>query len=850
MKFRYTLSHAIAGNKIISEPVGWDRAVLSLERHEKFHSLLESFKSGFESYGSNGEQDGGRDFIKSIEDVYGPDADLLVLIEANDDEVNWITLFEGEVPIGLLEESLELSHLLTLAFTNQGYWTKFMSRQETPVNIQDPQDLDGNAVPVLAPIVVPLPTQKINYYGDYNWGLPTTYFPSVDFDNDGFQLDWEEVVVDDLNKNTLPRIVVEFTGPTPAAYDAIQPIFTAPEDGVYVFDIRIEHADLIEGPLRWIAGSNQMRIFIHGQGSSLQIFDDAFEDYGDDQIAISTFNGSFKLIKGQQIAIFKAGLPLDATVFGSRLNVWKPTCKVVSTVSLPLLGFPVVDGVATAFLDYILLTNQGDPSQNGMWVIDGAGWYRHPDADTMEELIDASFYISHGTEGAGSTWVQTNTDFELGVDPVTIENIADNSTRVHPYPAPRVPITYFKVTAATTFKKTSAEAFLVHDVAYSITDRIIGDSSVKFYSERLGGLLTQASAYLVNGKDWGYVLTRGLQLRQYPFSQKSFFLSFKEFFEGLDPIFNMGLGPDVVAGNTVIRMEPKDYFYDSSEMSVAYYNIKNISRSYENDLHYKAIEIGYKKWESEDVSGIDDPQTKHTYASRFKKIGSKITLFSEWIAASLAIETTRRQGRAKSQDYKYDDDVFIISVTDELKPRIDEGFTEVTGLTNSDTRYNKVITPARNFLRWRRFLSNGLQSYLTSVFKFVSGEGNYDMTSTMVNDPDTLESYGGGVLSEGGDIPVSDSQVFMPQAYKVIVPMTLNGWLAILAKRTKAIGISLKSTDAKPFLIKTIEYTIMDGQATIIAWPKDKFDINHEDKNQTPPQEYIFDDSFEHGTFE
>jgi len=46
-QFKFTLSHAIKGTLEISEPINWVNAVLKLERHEDFHSLIEYFDGAF-----------------------------------------------------------------------------------------------------------------------------------------------------------------------------------------------------------------------------------------------------------------------------------------------------------------------------------------------------------------------------------------------------------------------------------------------------------------------------------------------------------------------------------------------------------------------------------------------------------------------------------------------------------------------------------------------------------------------------------------------------------------------------------------------------------------------------------
>lgn len=290
----------------------------------------------------------------------------------------------------------------------------------------------------------------------------------------------------------------------------------------------------------------------------------------------------------------------------------------------------------------------------------------------------------------------------------------------------------------------------------------------------------------------------------------------------------------------VIEVEAKSEFYDPGATSIDFDYVINISRKYDDKIIFNKIEIGYTQWKSEDISGIDDPQTQHTYATRFQKIGDAIQLFSSFIAASLALEITRRQSIVKSQDYKYDDNTFIVSVVpDEIEntynPELDENFNSVTNLLNEETRYNKRLTPARNLLRWIDYLNIALQSYLTSLYKFVKGEGNYDMVADMdVNE--CGDSFDGDPLSEKQDIPVTSDYLHDVRLYTISMPMEWEQYNTIRQNRKKAIGISQSDVNHKKFYIHTLEYKPAIGSANIIAWPKEYFEITQTDF--VKPNEY------------
>jgi len=287
----------------------------------------------------------------------------------------------------------------------------------------------------------------------------------------------------------------------------------------------------------------------------------------------------------------------------------------------------------------------------------------------------------------------------------------------------------------------------------------------------------------------------------------------------------------IVPDERIIRVEEREYFYQE-EMSVLISNIEEITRKYDEEIIFNKVEIGYSQWQSEDVSGIDDPQSKRVYSTRFQKIGQGITIHSDFIAASLAIETTRRQTIQKSADYKFDNNTFIIAINaddvspDSYAPELGSAFSSVLNLLNFETRYNVRLSVARNFLRWRKWFNGCLQSYLNSFFKFVSGEGNFDMVTTFDESPDCLEEDNEGQsLSEKQDIEVTDHVTITPHYYEIEVPMEWETYKTIRENRRNAIGISLTSSDHVPLFIEQLEYEVMNGKAKISGWTKAYFPL-------------------------
>src|SRR5688500_2988110 len=104
MRFRFTLTHDTLGSLELSEPDAWKSAVLKLERHEVFHSLIEYFEGSFILYGNNGIVNGGIDFIKEVELLDGVDATILIDIDLTFDDISFSNVFNGQFKLADLEE--------------------------------------------------------------------------------------------------------------------------------------------------------------------------------------------------------------------------------------------------------------------------------------------------------------------------------------------------------------------------------------------------------------------------------------------------------------------------------------------------------------------------------------------------------------------------------------------------------------------------------------------------------------------------------------------------------------------------------------------------------------------------
>ena len=691
-KFRFTLNNSIAGSLQISEPAGWDEAVLRLERNKEFHSLVEFYDQPLTFYGQSSEGNGGLDYIREIEKGQGPDAQITILIEISNDEGDtYTTAFDGLIDITSCKE-IDF-YKAEYGIIRNDFWQKFINRKGTPVNLAATTDLDGNAITVVSSFTLSLPSQK----------LRQRFERLIDYSTDGS----------------------DFTSSTKTV------------TGTDFILFNNEPTDIDEVAER----------FEYGTQISDDLPTDVFKYY-----FLIEKAGAYRIEASIRYKFVIAG-PINAS------TSWFYAYRTLGVLSSAIqIGATQTELATSGFVD------------------------------STARTLDVTLSLFAGDEIY--LWGQINL---VGSASVTYYPDYDSDAG-----APFVPVyTEFSVTADTTYPTTTTDAFLLLNAAKNIVSKLVGQSSVV------------TSSYLsACGED--YALARGLHIRGYSFADKPFSMTFDDWWRGANPILNLGLG--YINGADQIEIEQKSEFYDYVPVLNLDY-VNNIERNYEQDFIFKSVEVGYEKWAAESGSGIDDPQTKRVFRTRFKTVGSDSKILSKFYAASLGIEQTRRNRVELGRDWRLDEDIMIIALkkTDNTLPEFNELFTSVSGLLNSDARYNIRLSASRIMKRWHVFLNGCLKWYTTNDdFVFASGEGNFDMISTL----SASDCEGDGIaFDEGADIDAGAGHdfLFVPIQYEFEHPLTWDEYKAIRDYRKKAIGVSRSNTGHVSCFIVNLEYHVTSG---------------------------------------
>ncbi len=234
----------------------------------------------------------------------------------------------------------------------------------------------------------------------------------------------------------------------------------------------------------------------------------------------------------------------------------------------------------------------------------------------------------------------------------------------------------FKVT--TTAAATTAQSVFVHEAFNQVVD-CIADSDKNFYSEFYGRVDSAKVTYANNGPASMRALTNGLCIRGH--LDKYINLSLNDIFNSMAAIDNIGLEID---SNNRVRVEPLAFYFDRLTQIAMLPNVNKIEVHNENSYYINRLEVGYDKWETELYfkNALNEVHAKRMYATRvgsakgtalqnyggnttgFLKISGKLSAVSKFIAGNYTIELTRRKNLQWSQDdFKYDNDNFIIAVT-------------------------------------------------------------------------------------------------------------------------------------------------------------------------------------------
>lgn len=388
----------------------------------------------------------------------------------------------------------------------------------------------------------------------------------------------------------------------------------------------------------------------------------------------------------------------------------------------------------------------------------------------------------------------------------------------------------FTITCANEFPASNINTLLIHE-AFSRQLESISGQSQAFYSSLLGRKNSQPYAYSSNGCHSFIAVTNGLSVRG---KTVPITTSFEEMYDSIEAIGNVGIGIEGDpngGGFTVARLEEKSYFFDSNTLLLTLTGLQRVTETVWEQEIFNEAEVGYNEWQPFAVTGLDEPLTRQTYINVIKNIKSKFSALCVAIMSMNLIEIIRRFGTTQNitQDLAQDEKLIWVALSRSVDasgnpnnlttPEKNENFSSISNLTQPATALNLRYSPKRNLARHLNRLAASLLK-VSTAFRYASGEGNQDMTSTMIADG-CAGDYSGRLLTEDAAIRWDDQYVrnnvplFEPILYDFTHPLSYTEYKTIKANTKGYIrGVCADGTVIEGF-VKQIDYTIEKGIADI-----------------------------------
>lgn len=93
----------------------------------------------------------------------------------------------------------------------------------------------------------------------------------------------------------------------------------------------------------------------------------------------------------------------------------KAPVKAATTANIVLSGLPVLDGIQIADKDAVLVWNQTNPVENGIWIANAGNWSRRTDSKgNFESAETAVVYVKEGATWGDMEFNQINDSVNVG----------------------------------------------------------------------------------------------------------------------------------------------------------------------------------------------------------------------------------------------------------------------------------------------------------------------------------------------------------------------------------------------------------------------------------------------------
>jgi hypothetical protein len=796
MRFRITLENPVLGSLILTKmPKGIDSIYPTILRSPN-HGLTIETDVKLEFYC----QGAGKEFIDEVRDTQGIDAEILITIEAfcgcdpateaPDYSIDYSDDY-GSMMGGDCEEGFEDFYLGELEMSTwdtkdgltkvnikpRGILETVKNRLDTKIDLQALESLDGDVFEDTfnTPYDLALHSKAIIKKGNYNFTDDAIEDPSIENDDltpipEGWTLegyDYDEVNIPYSGDSGVRTLEHSFS-------QTIMPEIPILNE---ISDYTGE-ANSLERNTTYPANDEQIQ-----NGNLIEVINEAIPE-------------NFR-VYGK----IKWGLIVDFDWIGGNAGEYDVTAslipkaylKVGDTITL-LETYPEVSG--SALIDSIVPSPV--PTANVIPLTE----YTLEFDESISGVNDGDsirVYIKFDSVRTAERPETLGQDYDLGMAMYCLfhQDFSEDE------------MSFIAIEQESIAEESTASAFAIFETGAQIARCIVGEND-SFRSNIFGRVNSEPYQYEENGCGSFNAITNGFMIRGYPLTERTVRLSMNDYFKGLNPIWNLGMGIEKSGSNYYIVVDSKEYFYDVDTVLMTINNIPHLLRYESPEHYYNMILAGYDKWEIELTNGLDEVNSKREYYTGIKSVDNKLDLVSSLVSSPYRLETPRRNRYIDSAttDTEYDEDNYIIALNrtevDGIPTQLDvaekdENFADVTDLLSPETSYNLRLTPNRNILRWGNVINAGLTKYTGREIKFTSGEGNYKMTSQF--DADACPgNWNNEVLSEGQNIQWDDANntfsdpLWIPEILEFEWPVKFSEFKTIEANPKGVFSISESET--------------------------------------------------------
>lgn len=670
--FRFTIidftSDPAGIETVVDEPVGWDGITIQLKRDKNWHGFFEFFDDSLNSLGFYNE---GFQVLKSAYDSFGVEAKVDLLIEyACAETDDFAFLYQGRFAFKRAQFICGVKCYAVVGVEASDCLMKFRNRYEQKVNLDslDPSDsscVDAtssttglftapNELVLLAPYPAITVGQTIDITGTtLNDGTYTVASVNINFSN-YTELTFVETVVDEA--------------PTPVTIDGCIEFFQLPaydglgksvilngkkilnqgdaygETGYTInLDTDFTGAGIIVGVPNNARLNCQSTLNLAKRVDDLnKVNDQTQANYCTDvtcsdvdYLPIYEFN--------ENAAIKCAGeVLINLQVAGTYIDDYES--EVISSTNNFKIRLVKGATLATAITE-LAYSHTYSKSQFGTET-HNFNWQEFDQVITM--LPGEKLWLYIGVNLALGTGAMSGS----GGHNVSINTGA-----------------YFRIEIESQCLPTRVKSYRINEVFSRLAENYTNDC-FRVYSEYFGRVDSEPYSVDADGCGSNEVLSNGLLIRNATLTngdEPILKVSFKETFEAMKAVHNIGMGLEDDAdrlGYKRIRIEPYKHFYNDTVLFVldSPAEIKRVV----NDSFVNMIKVGYQKWEAEETNGLYDLFGNREYKSNISAARGNYDQLCRFIASDYAIEVTRRKFGVTTKDWKYDNDAFIVCISDKL----------------------------------------------------------------------------------------------------------------------------------------------------------------------------------------